>query len=297
MTEALVDKVIRRQGWLEPVGDVLQGAVGGTYRLLGRPGRLLKDLAHGTPFGHPTHPAVTDVVIGAWTAGIVLDYVAHFTDRIPAAAGDVALAVGLVVALLAALTGLTDYHDTYGHERRMATAHGLTMVVVVTLYSVSLALRWWAGSSTHPTAVALSTAGFAVLLLGGYLGGHVVFALGTAVNRYAFLEEGSADFVAVGMAEDFPEGAMKRVDVGGVPALVVRRGTRLLAIGAVCTHAGGPLDEGELDGVRVTCPWHGSRFRVDTGRVVGGPAWHGEPRFVVRDTDGKIELKLAEPLH
>ena len=297
MTEARVDKVIRREGWLEPVGDVLQGAVGGTYRLLGGPGRLLKDLLHGTPFGHPLHPALTDVVIGAWTTGLVLDYVAHFTDRVPAAAGDVALAVGLVVALLTALTGLTDYHDTFGHERRMATAHGLTMIVTVALYTVSLALRWWAGSSAHPLAVVLSTVGFAVLVLGGYLGGHVVFAIGTAVNRSAFLEEGSGEFVAVGMAEDFPEGTLKRVDVGGVPALVVRRDTRLFAIGAVCTHAGGPLDEGELDGMRVTCPWHGSKFCVDTGRVVGGPAWHGEPRFVVRDTDGRIELRLGEHLH
>jgi nitrite reductase/ring-hydroxylating ferredoxin subunit/uncharacterized membrane protein len=296
MAEALVDRVIRRQGWLERVGDLLQGAVGGVYGALGRPGRALKNIMHGTTFGHPLHPAVTDVPIGAWTAGLILDVVAHYTDRVPAAAGDVALAVGLLAAVLAAATGLTDYHDTFGHERRMATAHGLTMVLVVTLDAVSMGLRWWGAASLHPPAVGLSTAGYALLLLGGYLGGHVVFGIGTAVNRNAFVE-GPEDFVTVGRAEDFPEGVLKRVDAGGMAALVVRRGERLHAIGAVCSHAGGPLDEGALDGLRVTCPWHGSVFCVDSGRVRNGPATFAEPQFVVRDTDGQIELKLAAPLH
>src|SRR5205807_10289517 len=148
-----------------------------------------------------------------------------------------------------------------GHERRVATAHGLTMILVVGLDAVSLALRWWASSSAHPLAVGLSTAGFAVVLVGGYLGGHLVFGIGTMVNRNAFAE-GPAEYVAVGASTDFPEGTLRRVDAGGMPALVVRREGRLFAIAATCSHAGGPLDEGTLEGTRVTCPWHGSIFCV-----------------------------------
>src|SRR5690242_458512 len=134
MAERLVDRLIRRQTWLDRVGDLLQGAVGGVYGALGRPGRALKNLMHGTTLlGHPLHPAVTDVPLGAWAVGVVADHVAHFTDRLPTEAGDVGLAVGLATALLAVVTGLTDHHATFGHERRVATAHGLTMVIVVGL--------------------------------------------------------------------------------------------------------------------------------------------------------------------
>ena len=200
MAESLVDRIIRRQTWLEKVGDVLQGAVGAFYRALGRPGRVLKNLMHGTTLlGHPLHPAVTDIPIGAWAVGVVADYVAHFTARIPTEAGDVALAVGLAAAVLAAITGLTDYHETFGHERRVGTAHGLTMVAVVVIDAASLGLRWWAGPGLHPLAVGLATAGFGLVLAGAYLGGHLVFGIGTMVNRNAFAEA-PEDYVALGLS-------------------------------------------------------------------------------------------------
>ena len=64
MAEPLVDRVIRRQTWLETVGDLLQGAIGAVYRALGRPGQSVKNLMHGTTLlGHPLHPAVTDVPV------------------------------------------------------------------------------------------------------------------------------------------------------------------------------------------------------------------------------------------
>ena len=297
MSESFVDRLVDRQKWLGGVGDVLQKVVGGVYGGLGKPGRALKNLMHGTiPLGHPLHPAVTDVPIGAFVAGVVADYVAHFTTRLPTEAGDLCLAVGLAAAVLAAVTGLTDHHETYGHERDLATAHGLVMVVAVVVDAVSLALRWWAGDSSHALAVVLSTAGLALVLGGGYLGGHLVFGIGTMVNRNAFTE-GSHEFVEVGPAADFPEGALRRVDAGGMPALVVRRGGRIWAIGAVCSHAGGPLDEGTLDGTRVTCPWHGSVFCIMNGRVQGGPATFAQPAFDVREEDGRVLLKLSGPAH
>lgn len=297
MAESLVDQIIRRQTWLEKVGDVLQGAVGGFYGALGRPGRSLKNLMHGTTLlGHPLHPAVTDIPIGAWVVGVVADYVAPFTYRIPTEAGDVALAVGLSVALLAAATGLTDYHETIGHERRVATAHGLTMMAVVALDAVSLALRWWTGSGLHPLAVGLSTAGFGLVLAGGYLGGHLVFGIGTMVNHNAFAEP-PEDYAVIGASSEFPEGQMKRAMAGSMPVLAVRRNGVLHVIGDVCSHAGGPLHEGSLDGDRVTCPWHASQFRVGDGHVIGGPATFDQPVFAVREQGGSVEVKPSVPLH
>jgi nitrite reductase/ring-hydroxylating ferredoxin subunit len=133
-------------------------------------------------------------------------------------------------------------------------------------------------------------------VLGGYIGGHVVFSMGTAVNRNAFYN-GSEEFVEVGTSDSFPENELRRVMVEDLPALVVRQQGKLCAIGAVCSHAGGPLDEGTLENGRVTCPWHGSIFDVCTGAVKGGPATFPEPELEVREADGRVSLKPSVPLH
>lgn len=297
MPETLIGKVVRRQSWLEPLSDVTQKAVSGSYRALGAPGKALQNLLYGTwLFRHPLHPALTDVPVGAWTVGVVADYVAHFTNRIPEAAGDIALAVGLTVALLTLITGYTDFVHTFGLERRFGCAHGLLMSIVVLVDTVSMALRWWAPAGAHPAAVALSTIAFAVLLLGAWIGGHVVFGIGYAVNHDAFLD-GPEDWSAAGRADDVSAEGMHMVVAGGMNVLLARSGNKICALADVCTHAGGPLHEGTLvDGI-VTCPWHFSRFRLSDGRAVGGPATFDQPRLIVRDTDGRLEVKLEEPLH
>jgi len=297
MAESRLDRMLRRQNWMEAWGDAIQGGVGGIYGALGAPGRALKNAMHGTTvLGHPLHPAITDVPIGAWTAGVVADYVSHFTSSLPTQAGDVALAVGIVSALGAAVTGYTDFHETFAQERRVALLHGLVNTVVVLIMVASLALRWWAGSGAHPLAVGLATVGWVLVLFGGYLGGHIVFGSGTMVNRSAFLD-GFEGAVEVGASTDFPEGEMKRVSASGMAVLMVRRGGQLHAISNVCSHAGGPLDEGSLDGDVVTCPWHGSRFDVRSGRVCGGPATFSQPALRVLEAAGRVSVELAEPLH
>ena len=85
------------------------------------------------------------------------------------------------------------------------------------------------------------------------------------------------------------EGAAIRVLAGGKPVAVFNVGGKLFAIGAICTHVGGPLDKGHVaDGV-VTCPLHGSRFELANGHVVGGPAQRPVAAFHVRaEGDGLV---------
>jgi len=71
----------------------------------------------------------------------------------------------------------------------------------------------------------------------------------------------------------------------------MRRGLQFYAISATCSHAGGPLNEGTLDGDVVQYPWHGSRFCMRDGRVLTGPATVNQPRYDVRVRDGKVEIK------
>ncbi|TMF97002.1 MAG: Rieske (2Fe-2S) protein [Chloroflexi bacterium] len=293
--ERTFDRVLRRQGWLDPVGETIQKAVGAFYDSLGAPGKSLKDLMHGTTvLGHPLHPAITDLPIGAWSVGVLADWLFVTTGRVPAVAGDLGLAIGVAAAIVAAMTGYTDHHETVGHGRRAATVHGLTMTVVVVIELVSMGMRLWA-PDMRTAAIVLATGAWLLAVVGGYVGGHLTFAMGTVVNHNAFFE-GPMEFVRVGSREDFPEGEMKRVEAEGLPVVIMRREGLLHAIGAVCSHAGGPLQEGKLEGEVVTCPWHYSRFRFGDGKVVGGPATFDQPPLLVRERGGAVEVKLAHPL-
>jgi nitrite reductase/ring-hydroxylating ferredoxin subunit/uncharacterized membrane protein len=294
--ERTLDRVVRRQSWLDPVSDAIQKAVGAFYGALGTPGQAIKDALHGTTIlGHPLHPALTDVPVGAWTVGLVADWAFVATGRVPAVAGDLALATGLAVAVVAAASGYTDFHETAGHERRVAVVHGLTMTLVVILEAVSLGVRFGV-PSLRLMAIVLSSFAWLIVTFGAFLGGHLTFGVGSAVNHNAFFE-GPADYVRVGRSSEFLEGEMRRVQANGLPVLVVRRMGLLYAIGAVCSHAGGPLEEGKLEGEVVTCPWHGSSFRCTDGRVKHGPATFDQPALLIRERGGTVEVKLGHPLH
>ena len=296
LSEDPVDGFVRSQAWLDSWADPIQQAVGWCYGILGRPGLLLKDLLHGTkPLGHPLHPALTDVPLGAWTVMVAADLLALFTRAVPPVAGDVALGVGIAGALAAAVAGYTDFHETVGQERRAGMLHGLLMTLVVVVMLVSLAMRL-AAPSTRTGAVMLALVGWLLAVVGGYLGGHLTFRYGTMVNRNAF-REFPEEYVEVGKSGDFAEGRLKRVDVPAGPVLVLRRDGTLHAISAVCSHAGGPLDEGTLEQDTIICPWHGSRFCMLDGRVEGGPATFRQPAFEVRERHGAVELRLPVPAH
>ncbi len=292
-----IEDLLRGQDWMDGLADRIQALVGRAYGAMGSFGPRLKSYAHGTmPLGHPLHPALTDVPLGAWVVAVIADYAAHFTSAVPTQVGDVALIVGLVVGLAAVATGYTDFHETYGMERRVGLVHGLIMSGVTALMLISVVLRWWGGPGLHPLAVAVSTVGLVAALGGAYFGGHLVFGFGTMVNRLAFAE-GPDDFVEVGASDDFPENSMRLADAAGMPVLVVRLEGKLHAIANTCSHAGGPLNEGQMDAASVVCPWHGSRFSLIGGRVEGGPATFDQPLLEVAEAEGRVAVRLLKPLH
>ncbi len=79
-------------------------------------------------------------------------------------------------------------------------------------------------------------------------------------------------FVRVASVGDVPENGRLCAEADGVAIALYNVGGKIYATQNVCTHAGGPLCEGKLDGDTVICPWHGSKFDVETGEVKGGPA-------------------------
>ena len=301
MAEPIVDRVLKDRKWLDKPAGAVQKWVQGTFKALGPLGRPAKDLLHGQKLlHHPLHPALTDVPLGAWGAAVVADFISITTNQhlLPRNAGTVALAIGVVVALGAVASGYTDYSETWGLERRTAFVHGLTMSLTFTLMSVSLLFRLVGVDALYGPAVGLSTAGLFLAGAGMYLGGHVVYRFGTQINRWAFVEGGpTRAFVDAGRSEDFPEGEMKKVEAKGMPFLMVRLRGQMYGILNVCSHAGGPLADGELQGGIVECPWHGSRFSVVTGECHGSPATFPQPCLEVTEQDGAVQVKLADVLH
>jgi len=100
-------------------------------------------------------------------------------------------------------------------------------------------------------------------------------------------------FVKVGQLSDFAIGSMKKVFVNGEDVLVANIDGVLCAIGNSCTHLGGPLDEGELQGSVVTCPWHGGQFDVRNGKILAPPPTADEHSYEVKiqGTDVLVKKK------
>lgn len=101
----------------------------------------------------------------------------------------------------------------------------------------------------------------------------------------------SEGYVKVGRLGEFPAGMLKKVQLGGEYVLVANVGGKIYAISNTCTHRGGPLDEGELKGNIVTCPWHGGQFEVTTGKVVSPSPTKDEVSFDIRIHASDVLLK------
>src|SRR6266699_2423475 len=175
MLNHVVNRFIDQQRWLEPVADFLQKIVAGSYKLLGNPGRSLKTFMHGTWLGHPL---LTDIPIGAWTIAILFD-LSYLIERSHdwVSAADVTIFVGLLGAIASAVAGYTDWSDTVDRERRVGVAHGLLNTVDILLYLVSFILR--VGGGSRGLAILLAYAGYLNLLTAAFLGGDLVFGIGT----------------------------------------------------------------------------------------------------------------------
>jgi nitrite reductase/ring-hydroxylating ferredoxin subunit len=290
MAEALM-RVVEQQQALDQLSDQIQPLVQNAFKSAGPAGRELKNILHGTWLGHPLHPALTDVPLGAWTAALALDAMESISGRRELGAGaDAAIAIGLVGAAGAAVTGLTDWSETNGRARKVGLLHGLLNVGATVLYSTSLVLR---RKQKRSAGIGFAMLGFAVSNASAYLGGHLVFGEQIGVN-HAAAQEMPKDFVRALADAELHEGEMKRADAAGVPVLLVRCEGEVCAIAHTCSHLGGPLSEGKLEGDVVQCPWHGSRFNVRDGSVVDGPATFPQPRFETRVRDGQIEVRSID---
>ena len=282
---------IERQEWMAPVEDALQRAVAAAFKAGGVAGQAVKNFLHGTWLGHPLHPVLTDVPIGAWTTALVFDTLEAGSRGWPwqqtaRRRADDAILVGIVGAVGAALAGLTDWQHTDGKARRTGLAHAALNTVALGLYTGSLVMR---RRGSRGTGRSLAAAGFGVLIASAWLGGRLVYRERIGID-HAQREEPEGFGRALRESE-LREGQPVRADVNGLRVVLVKRTGRVYAIGERCSHLGGPLAEGEVRDDSIVCPWHGSRFALEDGRVLDGPATMPQPCFETRVRDGFVEVR------
>jgi nitrite reductase/ring-hydroxylating ferredoxin subunit/uncharacterized membrane protein len=283
---------------LDPVRQKLEGLsaldgvgkwLGKTVRGIIKPGTV-KDALSGTWLGHALHPLLTDVTIGSFVSASLLDVLGGDDDG---AAAERLLGVGIASYGPTALAGFNDWADTEvvdDRVRRVGLVHAWTNATALTLYSASLLAR---RRGDQGRGKALGLAGAAVLASGGYLGAHLSFVRGVGPNQTAY-DEGPSDWTDAIAASELEQGEPKSVVVEDTPVMLLRHGDHFHAIHDRCSHRGCSLSGGEVDKEVVTCPCHGSQFSLRDGSVLHGPATAPQPAYEVRETDGRIELRLPE---
>lgn len=290
-----VEKLIAQLPWLEEQGMKLSYALHDVELGTGRLGRHVFDLLHGTWLGHPLHPMLTDVTIGTWTLGAFFDAAAllggdrrrtrraeHVADRLTA--------IGAASAVPTAVSGLADYATVQEPAVPAATLHALVNDLALTFYLLSLRDR---RRGNRRRGVCLSLLAMGLMTGGAWLGGHLVYHHKVGVDHSA-RPEGPQGWTPVLAASDLPEGKPARVEVEGTGVLLCRTGGGVYALGAVCSHAGGPLEEGDVEDCYVTCPWHDSVFDLRDGSIRHGPATQPQPRYEARLHDGHVEIRRPQ---
>jgi nitrite reductase/ring-hydroxylating ferredoxin subunit/uncharacterized membrane protein len=282
--------------WLDAVAKFFEAIVSAFYKLPGT--GPVKKILHGTwPLHHPLHPAITDVTIGAYTAAVALDLFYVVTkDTALLRATDFIFIVALASSLLSIVSGLTDWRETYGEEKRTGMLHALLMVTATIAFIVSIVMRVNGGIDARGAAMSISALGWIVMFVAAFFGGEMPYGYGTEVNRQAWDDHSTKwerlDVAANGLEDRKPVVGKTK---GGTDIFVAKVDGKVYAIANKCTHAGGPLNEGKWvgkDRCMIECPWHLSVFDVRNGTAEQGPATFDEPSYEVRASDaGFIEVR------
>ena len=272
----LVRIINAQAGWARPFGDFNNRWL----KALFRPMKPVKDFLNGKWLGHSVHAALTDVPVGVFTIGILFDVL----DLRQAA--DIAVVVGILSMVAAAVAGAADYTDTDDHPRMVATVHATLMVLALLVYIVDFMwLRLANPGGDRILAFFVGLVGYGILTAGAFVGGENVYALGDMVNRHAWRFYSEPKWTKLDLTE-IPEATPTKAKAGAQTLVVVRQGETIYALHEQCAHAGGNLSEGKLVDGCIQCPLHFSCYDLASGRRKSGPTTFDQPRYEVRPADG-----------
>lgn len=281
----LVRRLLRRLEGLTALDPLAERLAAAVSRATGP--TPVKNATTGSWLGHPLHPLLTDLPVGAWTGASLLDLLGGRPAR---GGADALVAFGVAASVPTIATGAADWAD-YNDDRvrRVGLVHALANSVGVTLQVASLAAR---RTGHRGAGTALSLASLGAVAAGGYLGGHLAYGLASGVDRTAFDQAPTSWHDAV--EEDvLADGRPHLAHAGAVDVVVVRSADSVHALANTCTHMGGPLAEGEVVDGCIRCPWHASTFRLHDGSVARGPASAPQPVYDARVVAGRVQVRAA----
>lgn len=270
---------VEKASFLDPVGKKLSSLVSPVVQ---RP--ALRHLASGTPIGHPLHPLLIAIPIGAWSSALAFDALGDDD------AASTLIALGVASALPTAYTGLSDWSYTNGAEQRVGLVHAAFNSMALSAYVASWLAR---RRGRRGLGVVLSLVGMAGVSGGGWLGGHLAYAMGVGVDTTAF-QHSEAEWTDVGDPAEVLAGQLTAADLDGVPLVLTRLPDRVVAYADRCTHRGAPLHEGTVEDGCVVCPWHDSAFDLQDGSVARGPASRPQSSFEVRVSEGRLQARRQD---
>lgn len=280
-------------GFVARVGKKLEGAKFldriGEYAVslghrLAPPGKI-RDIASGVPTGHPMHPPLATITMGAFLSSAVLDLTG--SDR---KAAQRLNQLGFLAAVPTAYAGLTDFSTTAQAERRVGLVHAACNTVALGCYGMSWLAR---RRGSRGKAGLWTISGSALLTAGGWLGGHLAYALGVGVDTTVF-QQVPTQWRDVAAARDVQSHKPLLGWADSIPVTLFRTRGKIVALADRCTHRGGPLHEGTIESGCVVCPWHGSKFSGADGAVATGPATRPQPVFETRVVEGRVQVRRGD---
>lgn len=268
---------------LDPVADAVNRLVDKAL-----PRGPVKDALHGRWLGHQLHPVLVALPIGMWSSATLLDLTGGRDGR---RAAQRLVGAGVLVVAPTAASGLADWSELGAFQRpkRVGLVHAVANVMTTLVYASSWLARH---RGDHARGRNLALLGAAGLGVGGYLGGHLAYSQGVGVDRNADEQKEPRDWTDAAALADLADDGLLRVAVSGQQVVLVRAGGDLYAMGATCSHYGGPLDDGSVEDGCVVCPWHGSHFRLVDGSVARGPATAPQLSYDVRAVGDRVQVKV-----
>ena len=258
--------------------DRLIGAGQRVARLI--PPGPVRDVLYGVRLGHPLHPMLVQVPVGTWLSASLMDaWPGNET------ASRRLVLTGLAASVPATLAGAADWSEQHEQQMRVGLVHALANTAAIALYAASAAVP--------SRARALRLAGLAAVAAGGFLGGHIAYRQSGGANQAEpvphLVEPGWHDLMPLDELDG--RQPVKRM-LGDVAIVVLRDGERIHVLADRCSHLSGPLSDGDYHDGCLTCPWHGSTFRLADGSVARGPATAPQPVFRTRVAGGIIQVCL-----
>jgi len=259
-----------------------------------RPGAV-KDVLHGVWLGHPLHPALAQVPLGAWMSAGLLDALPGNRKE-----ADILIATGIAAAVPTALAGAADWSEGEIGQQRVGAVHAVLNSAALVLYAGSLVARA-RGSRARGRGLAYAALGLASSSAG--IGGHLAYHQAAGASHAATAARTlSHDWIDLGPLDDLPDGrpVLRVSDDSDRPAslCVIRRGDQAHVLVDSCSHLGGPLHQGKLTDVGgkqcLVCPWHGGTFVLADGHAVRGPAVASATVLQTRVAGGRLQAKVPE---